>query len=340
MFQPRRRARSVTSVQSARRVSLVMPGTSAASRAWGQGAIDWPSRSSKVYVHQKAPEKRLVHIMTNFVDEEGRIKTGKKKTELVLEAMSKMTIIDIKTLLAQQMASPVPAERMRFIIRGAEVSNEQLLEEVSPTAADVEVLLQVRRRGVPPPQPPPPDPNDENDLRTVPTHDPYSDTPPPALEPPPPPPPPPLSCLHVRTMCGGSKSALVECTAETDLRTFREAVAKLPLTLQSWREDPKAEAAEAAGDAKKKEEKKDPKAAAAGGEADGPPVEAVLLLGVGDDLEIPEGAADGTAQTFEGSRLVHLRDTRDGKVDGPKFVLGDYGLVHGSIVYFVLEGRG
>jgi hypothetical protein len=291
-------------------------------------------------VHQKAPEKRNVHIMTNFVDEEGRIKTGKKKTEVVLEAMSKMTIAEIKDLLAPQLTSPVPVDRMKFIVRGTEAADEQLLQDVAPTAGDVEVLLQVRRRGVPPPAPPPPDPNDEDDLRSVPTHDPYDETPPPPPVPPPPPPPPPMTCLHVRTMCGGSKSAAVECTAETDVRTFREAVAKLPLTLKAWNEDPKAEPGEAAADGKKKEEKKpDPKAAAATGEADAPfPVEALVLLGTGIDLELEPG--DGEAPAFEGSRLVHLRDTKDGKADGPKNTLGEYGLEHDSIVYFVLEGRG
>ena len=79
---------------------------------------------------------------------------------------------------------------------------------------------------------------------------------------------------------------------------------------------------------------KDAKAAPV--EADGPPIEAVILLGVGEDLEAPpsptdEGEGGGPASPARADGLVHLRDGK---------VLGDYGVPNEAVIYIVLEGRG
>ena len=308
----------------------------AASRSWGHGAIQWTpsSVSARVYVHARPPAHRRVRVSTTHTDEEGRL----KKSEVTLEAEATWTMWQIKQSLVAQLPN-IPPERMRLIVYGAEAADEQMLHEVSPTAADVHVRLQLRRRGAGVPQKAAVD--DEDDLLTAPTHDPYAPAPAPPA-PPPPPPAPPLGCLHVRTMCGGSagRSVEVPVTAETEVRDFRAIVAKLPLTLKAWHDDPSAAAAPPAKDGKE----------AKGSEADAPPLEALLLLGVGDDLELPQsptpageggvlvaegggfvpaGGEEG-AQYFDGARLVHLRDGK---------VLGDYSLAHESVVYIVIEGR-
>ena len=336
-----------------------MTGGAAASRSWGHGAIQWTPSSVKanVYVHNRAPSHRRVLVSTTTTDAEGRL----KQTEVVLEAEGSTPILQLKQALAAQLPN-VPAERMRFVVYGAEANDDQQLSEVSPTSPEVHVKMQVRRRGAPPPPPPPVDELD--DLRTPPKHDPLAPAAADDPAPPPPLPPPPLGTLHVRTMCGSAKSAALEVSAETEVRELRERVARLPITLKAWHDDP---AAPPADDAAKKSPPKDAKPAAGGAEGDGPPVESVVLLGVGDDLEIPKApapaaddAAEGGAEAeadadaeaaaaaaraaaaayaaaqqagtkfFAGLRLVHLRDGR---------VLGDYGLQHESVVYFVLEGR-
>ena len=290
----------------------------AASRAWGHGAINWTSLQTQVHPQVRSPARRRLHVATKKADDEGRI----KNTEVLVEVESAVTIGAVKQAIAVELPD-VPPERMKLIIYGAEVSDEQLLKDVSPTAEDVQVKMQLRRRGAPePPKEVPED--DEDDLKTVPTRDPYAPAPAEPAEKPPPPPPPPLSVVHVRTMCGGAKSSAVDVTPDMEVSVLREAVAKLPLTIRAWQEDP---AAPPPDDAAKKAPP--PKEGAPLG--DPPPTEKVLLLGVGDDLEIDPASADSaTSQLFEGNRLVHLRDGK---------LLGDYGLPHESVVYFVLEGR-
>ena len=53
-------------------------------------------------------------------------------------------------------------------------------------------------------------------------------------------------------MCGGcaGRSVEVPVTAETEVRDFRATVAKLPLTLKAWHDDPSAAAAPPAKDGK------------------------------------------------------------------------------------------
>ena len=367
--------------------------SAAASRAWGRGHVDWTPANvaAKVTVSISSPQKRNVHVSTTYTDDEGRI----KPTEVILDADSSSTIGALKQDLAPKLpgGALVSPERMKFVIYGAEVDDEQTLQEVSPAATDVMVKMQVRRRGARKPPPKVTDDDDDLDFSagapmrplssglplrggTTKTPPPRQRAPvddsagydkaaiekwlagtPPTQEPattetssrtrpfalPPPPTGRPLQSLQIRTMCGGGKSAFVDAGSNMEVSMFRAAVAKLPLALQAWQEDPNAdpaEAAEAAKDAKKEPPKKDAKGAASspgGAEGgDGPPEDKIILLGCGDDLEIePEEeesleTSPGGGQYFGGQRLVHLRDGK---------LLGDYALRHESIVYLVIDGR-
>ena len=148
-------------------------------------------------------------------------------------------------------------------------------------------------------------------------------------------------------------------------------VAQLPLTLKAWREDPASPDEKGAKTKSPPKDKQSPADSTAG---EGPELSQLVLLGVGTDLELEttpsvSGGADGDldgadeggapsaadvacqgAATEGGSGaggsgggadskggdatppgLVHLRDGRQ---------LDEYGLLQGSVVYLVLEGRG
>ena len=126
---------------------------------------------------------------------------------------------------------------------------------------------------------------------------------------------------------------------------FRQLVARQPMALQAWREDATAADADGAKKEAKPDPKKDPKSAVADGDEE-LPTSAVLLLGVGKDLESETEGASPLADAQVAATaaiaaavadkatahkvLVHLRDGR---------CLGEYGLEDGSIVFLVFEGK-
>jgi hypothetical protein len=121
-------------------------------------------------------------------------------------------------------------------------------------------------------------------------------------------------------------------------------VSRLPITLRAWSDDP------AAGDAAKKPPPPKDKAPET---ADGPPIESIVLLCEGFDLEAdvtppateaePEDSMVGDTGVDSGGGvpppdlpgLVHLRDASGGR----RLRLSDYGLRDGSLLYVVIEGR-
>ena len=118
-----------------------MAAGAAASRAWGHGAIQWTpsSVSAKVYCHVDRPAHRRVLVSTTLTDDEGRIKV----TEVALESEATATMQQVKHMLCTKHMKHIAPERMRLIVYGAEVDDAQTLQEVSPTAADVRVPLNI-----------------------------------------------------------------------------------------------------------------------------------------------------------------------------------------------------
>ena len=137
----------------------------------------------------------------------------------------------------------------------------------------------------------------------------------------------PLGTVYLKSaVCGGTPEALSGLSAGHDVQFLREMVSKLPLTIRAWHEDPTAEAEP---NATKKEVVIKP--------GDEVPVNQILLLGQGIDLEVQDAMqprmlneADGPGEEGQPpGELVHLRDGRK---------LHEYGLAAGSVPYVVVEG--
>jgi len=141
---------------------------------------------------------------------------------------------------------------------------------------------------------------------------------------------PPRS-LVLRCLLGGvGRATEVQTRGDMDVATLRAMVAQLPIAQQAWRDDLSS------GSDVKKAPVKDGKGGGVDAE-DLVPIDKLVLLGVGVDLETAEGdegdgeggAAAPAAVSTPGG-LVHLRDGH---------LLSAYGLETGSILYLVIEGK-
>ena len=329
-----------------------------ASRAWGHGAIQWtPSAvTAKVHMPVNRPKERRVLVATSCTDDEGRL----KPTTITLELEGDATILKVKqSLAAHELLAGVAPERMRLTVYGAEATDEQKLQDVSPTAPDVAARLQVIRRSASTPRGTPrgaptdaaaPEAAGEAASRELPTPRPKVAEP--EAEAVTVDGAPPLFYLR-SAVCGGRPEALHGVSPTMDVKALRELVAKLPLTIRAWHDDPAAaEEARAAG-------KSAPANTYIVKPGDEVPANQVLLLGAGVDLDLEpaeggaggkeggegggegggedggeggaqELAAKGGGDSADGtSGLVHLRDGRQ---------LHEYGLESGSVLYVVVEG--
>ena len=277
--------------------------------------------NAKVYVPSRAPPQRNVTVNTMATDEEGRCKST---TIELSNVEQESTIWSIKQMLgANELLSDVPPQRMSLSVYGAEAADGSRLREVSPTAHEVAMRLRVRRRGtaVPPP----------DALAAEGSGSPQKDAPSagapgghaaaaagartkgaPAEASTAVSPPAAggaaaatvdatasgddavddggaLATLLVRTMSArGRSERLEEVHADMDVAVLRSRIAALPLIVRAWHEDPSQPTAD---DGKKGEGKAADKAHNTGADADLPPLEKLVLLGVGADLEPHESTA-------------------------------------------------
>ena len=299
--------------------------SAATSRSWGLGNIEWkPSAvTAKVYMPSNAPKSRLIKVATNFSDDAGRL----KPTIIDLQHEADDTILAVKQSLAEHpLFVGVPTDRMRITVYGAEAEDGQMVQDVSPTAREVACRLQVVRRGGAPPE--------EAEVEVVhekkkgdflkgmqskynlhgkkkkkPEEAKVEEEPEeeeiPEL--------PPLGTLYLRSaVCGGRPEELHDLAAAMDVKNLREMVAKLPLAIRAWHDDPTAA-----------EEGRKPREVVIK-PGDEVPANQVLLLGQGIDLELDKDLAEEAGQA-----MVHLRDGKR---------LHQYGVKDGSMLYVVVEG--
>ena len=311
------------------------------SRSWGHGAVLWEPGQVKARVvvpgHEVGPAERTLLVATKKVDQDGRL----KPLEITLTVEGGITGLQIKQKICTHAEMPsagsaLAPERMSLTIFGAELADDCTLSSVAPTAALVQARLQIRRRGAnaeghagSPTAPESPSLSKVASSRFASPVKRATKTSPGSPEksryvlPP--------HSLTLRCLLGGvGKPVEVQTSGDMDVATLRAMVATLPIALQASKDDPTAGALA----------KKDPKASPAETE-DAVPLDKLVLLGEGIDLEIASsggaGLEAGGEAAEEGARggaapegLVHLRDGH---------LLSAYGLKTGSLLYLVIEGK-
>jgi hypothetical protein len=309
------------------------------SRSWGHGAVLWEPGQVKARVvvpgHEVGPAERTLLVATKKVDQDGRL----KPLEITLTVEGGITGLQIKQKICTHAEMPsagsaLAPERMSLTIFGAELADDCTLSSVAPTAALVQARLQIRRRGAEghtgsPTAPESPSLSKVASSRFASPVKRATKTSPGSPEksryvlPP--------HSLTLRCLLGGvGKPVEVQTSGDMDVATLRAMVATLPIALQASKDDPTAGALA----------KKDPKASPAETE-DAVPLDKLVLLGEGIDLEIASSGGAGLEAGGEAAEasarggaapegLVHLRDGH---------LLSAYGLKTGSLLYLVIEGK-
>ena len=278
------------------------------------------------------PPVRSLIVNTNSVTDNGNI----KPVTVQLEVEASASGMELKQMLAAHPGSPADApERMVLLLRGTELSDDEPLSSAAPTAPEVEVTLLIRRRqrgALTPRSAPTMEPSEPlmPQRKTLEVTDAAGDG---------------TSVDHaktanssvvgylrtlvVRSMTGVGRAATIDGLDDgMDVSELRALVASMPLALQAWKASLEGDEAGAA-DAKKAPAK-DAKDTKPVEEDEGLPLQKLLLLGVGIDLELAadEQASTATEAKAPPSGLVHLRDGRK---------LSEYHLEDGSIIYLVIE---
>ena len=123
----------------------------ATSRTWGHGGgVVWSPGQvrAEIYVPFQPPSERTMNVTYRTVDDAGRLKTR----SISIPVTGEMRGREIKDLLIEtgkmpNAGPPLTKERMKLVVYGSDLADDQPLNSLAPTAPEVQARLQIRRAG-------------------------------------------------------------------------------------------------------------------------------------------------------------------------------------------------